>query len=182
MLRGARERASSVGTGQVEFIHGDIRTLRLGRTFDAAICMFAVLGYQTSDADVAAALDTVRTHLRPGGWFAFDVWYGPAVEATGPTTRVKVVAAGDGEIERHATAVLEPERQLCTVSYRLYRRAPGLQDDVVEETHRMRYFFPDELATSLTGAGLRLESLAAFPDASAPASEESWNVIATATR
>ena len=68
--------------------------------------MFAVLGYQTTDEDVAEALDTVRSHLAPGGPFVFDVWYGPAVEATGPTARVKVVATTDGELERQASAEL----------------------------------------------------------------------------
>jgi hypothetical protein len=45
----------------------------------------------------------------------------------------------------------------------------------------MRYFYSDELAMSLAVAGLRPQSLAAFPDASAPASEKTWNVIATAS-
>ena len=52
--------------------------------------MFAVLGYQHTNADVLDALATARAHLDVGGLFAFDVWYGPAVLSERPSERVKV--------------------------------------------------------------------------------------------
>jgi SAM-dependent methyltransferase len=45
---------------------GDMRTVRLGRTFDAVFVHDAVT-YMTTESDLAAALDTVAVHLRPGG-------------------------------------------------------------------------------------------------------------------
>lgn len=45
---------------------GDMRTLRLGRTFDAVLLHDAVM-YMTSEADLRAALETAFVHLRPGG-------------------------------------------------------------------------------------------------------------------
>jgi SAM-dependent methyltransferase len=45
---------------------GDMRTLRLGRTFDAVLLHDAVC-YLLTEADVRAALTTVFLHLRPGG-------------------------------------------------------------------------------------------------------------------
>jgi len=181
MLEAARRRADRAGITTVSFVHGDIRSLRLDRQFDAVICMFAVLGYQTTDDDVTLALDTVRHHLAPGGPFVFDVWYGPAVEATGPSTRVKVVATAAGELERQASAVLQRESHLCTVSYRLINRRPGMPEDVTEEKHRMRYFFRDELERFLGAAGLSKQDLTPFPDTTAPLSAASWNVLATAS-
>ena len=180
MLEAARRRAETARSGVVSFIRGDIRSIRLGRQFDAVICMFAVLGYQTADEDVAKALDTVRTHLAPGGPFIFDVWYGPAVEATGPSARVKVVATAEGELERQASAVLQRESHLCTVSYRLIRRRPEMPEVVTEETHRMRYFFRDDLERFLGAAGLSLQRLTPFPDMTTPLSSAAWNVLATA--
>ncbi|HEY5483850.1 MAG TPA: class I SAM-dependent methyltransferase [Propionibacteriaceae bacterium] len=180
MLDAARRRAEHAGSSTVSFVHGDIRALGLDRRFDAVICMFAVLGYQTTDEDVAKALDTVRLHLAPGGLFVFDVWYGPAVEATGPSARVKVVAVGDGELERQASAVLQADAHLCTVSYWLTRRRPGLPEVTTNETHRMRYFFRNELGQFLEAAGLRLVGLLPLPDTSAPLDSSSWNVLGTA--
>ena len=163
MLAAARTRASAAGVQGLELVLGDIRTLRLDRQFDAVICMFAVLGYQTTDADVAATLATVREHLRPGGRFAFDVWYGPAVEATGPSARVKVVPTPDGSIERSASAILEPDLHLCTVHYHLVQHRIGQPDVVVNESHRMRYFFEPELTELLKAEEIRILDIAPFP-------------------
>ncbi len=44
----------------------DMRTVRLGRTFDAVLIHDAVM-YMTTQADLRAALETAFTHLRPGG-------------------------------------------------------------------------------------------------------------------
>lgn len=47
---------------------GDMRTLRLGRTFDAVFAHDA-LCYIRTEADLAAVFETARLHLRPGGVF-----------------------------------------------------------------------------------------------------------------
>ena len=47
--------------------------------------MFAVIGYQTSNDELFAALQTVRRHLKPKGLFICDFWYGPAVLKQRPT-------------------------------------------------------------------------------------------------
>lgn len=50
----------------VETVRGDMRDVRLGRTFDAVLVHDAI-DYMTSEADVRAALATVAAHLAPGG-------------------------------------------------------------------------------------------------------------------
>jgi SAM-dependent methyltransferase len=179
MLRGARARAEASGI-EATFVEGDIRSVRLDRQFDAIICMFAVLGYQTSDDDVAAALTTVRTHLAPAGPFVFDVWYGPAVEAIGPSARTKRIDTDDGELERRASASIEPGH-ICTVSYRLIARRPGVPDATTDEVHRMRYFFKAELHQLLDACDLRLLDLTPFSDTGSSLSEASWNVLGSAS-
>ena len=49
-----------------EHLAGDMRTLRLGRTFDAVLVHDAVM-YLTTAADLRSAMDTAFVHLRPGG-------------------------------------------------------------------------------------------------------------------
>lgn len=51
---------------ECEHLAGDMRSLRLGRTFDAVLVHDAVM-YMTSTADLRAAMDTAAAHLRPGG-------------------------------------------------------------------------------------------------------------------
>ncbi|MCR9163050.1 MAG: class I SAM-dependent methyltransferase [Nannocystaceae bacterium] len=45
---------------------GDMRTLRLGRTFDCVLCHDAV-AYMLSESDLRSVLETAWAHLRPGG-------------------------------------------------------------------------------------------------------------------
>jgi hypothetical protein len=51
---------------ECEHIHGDMRTLRLGRDFDAVFVHDAVV-YMTTEADLKAAIDTAFIHCRRGG-------------------------------------------------------------------------------------------------------------------
>lgn len=55
---------------EAEHIVGDMRTLRLGRTFDAVMAHDAIT-YLTTEADLRAALETAFVHLRPGGAAVF---------------------------------------------------------------------------------------------------------------
>jgi trans-aconitate methyltransferase len=54
-----------------EHLVGDMRTLRLGRRFDAVLIHDAIC-YMTSEADLRSALTTAFEHLRPGGAAAFE--------------------------------------------------------------------------------------------------------------
>jgi len=51
---------------ECEHVQGDMRSLRLGRTFDAVLVHDAVM-YMTAEDDLRAAIVTAAIHLRPGG-------------------------------------------------------------------------------------------------------------------
>jgi hypothetical protein len=51
---------------ELEHLEGDMRTVRLGRTFDAVFVHDAV-AYLTTDEDLRAAFQTAFVHCRPGG-------------------------------------------------------------------------------------------------------------------
>jgi len=52
---------------------GDMRTLRLGREFDALLCIGTAFNYLTEPRDVRMAFRTFRTLLRPGGLLVLDL-------------------------------------------------------------------------------------------------------------
>lgn len=180
MLARAAAKLAAQSGAQVELVEGDVRTVELGARFDAALMMFAVLGYQTGNRDVAAALATVRRHLRPGGLFLFDVWYGPAVLAERPTDRFRVVPVADGRVLRHAVGQLDVRRNLCTVRFHLWRLRGERVVAETEEYHTMRYFFAQELEVFLGGADLELIRLGAFPEFDHDPDESTWNVLGVA--
>ncbi|RKH97025.1 class I SAM-dependent methyltransferase [Corallococcus sp. AB038B] len=53
-----------------EHVHGDMRTLRLGRTFDAVLVHDAIC-YMLTEEDLLAAARTAFEHTRPGGGAIF---------------------------------------------------------------------------------------------------------------
>lgn len=55
---------------ELQHVQGDMRTLRLGRTFDGVFVHDAV-AYMTTEADLRAAIETAAAHCRPGGAVIF---------------------------------------------------------------------------------------------------------------
>jgi SAM-dependent methyltransferase len=182
MLQQARLKAHSLPTEQITFLREDLRLFSLPRKFDAALMMFAVLGYSTTNEDVLAALNSVSRHLNPGGLFICDVWYGPAVLRQRPEEKEKTIRTGESVITRNASGTLDTFRHLCEVCYRL-RHLKGRQVlQETEEKHIMRYFFPQELAFFLQQASLEQIQISDVEDLSRPPTEETWNVLVAARK
>jgi ubiquinone/menaquinone biosynthesis C-methylase UbiE len=55
---------------ECDHVQGDMRTLRLGRQFDAVVVHDAI-AYMTTENDARAALETAYAHTRPGGAAVF---------------------------------------------------------------------------------------------------------------
>jgi SAM-dependent methyltransferase len=156
---------------------GDIRSVTLEGEFDAALMMFAVLGYQHENQDVLAALQTARRHVRPGALLIYDVWYGPAVLRQRPSERSRVIPTADGKILRMASGHLDVARHLCSVHYHLWQIAGERIVSETVETHVMRYFFPLELHLLLECAGFASLRLGAFPEFDRDPDETTWNIL-----
>jgi ubiquinone/menaquinone biosynthesis C-methylase UbiE len=70
MLKIAREKVKDA-----EFKLDNMQTFDLDEQFDAIICMFSSIGYNTSYEDLEATLRNFHRHLRPGGVMIFDTWF-----------------------------------------------------------------------------------------------------------
>ena len=178
MLAIARTKAATAGVAPT-FAMADVRTVQLGARFDAALMMFAVLGYQSDNADVLATLRAVRTHLAVGSLFIFDVWHGPAVVRLGPSPRVKVIEAGDDTLLRAADGTLDSARQTCLVKYQLWHLRGSQLVERSEEAHSMRYFFLQELKLFLSVAGFELVEARTLDSAATP-TDNDWNMVCVA--
>src|SRR5438046_8351293 len=64
-LRSSRRRAD-VG-------RADMRTLNLGRTFDAVLCLGTAFNYLVEPAEIRTAMRVFRKHLRPGRILILDL-------------------------------------------------------------------------------------------------------------
>jgi SAM-dependent methyltransferase len=140
------ENVSIATYGQLTFSRGDIREIRLHNRFDAVIALFHVISYQTTNEDVTAAFETARHHLKHGGVFIFDVWYGPAVLTERPSVRIKRMEDDQTGLIRLADPVLHPNENHVDVHYHVFVRNRATQDFAeLKETHTLRYFFKPEI-------------------------------------
>lgn len=176
MLAMASSRVSPPGGPGCNFVQGDIRTIRLDRTFDVVLSMFHVMSYQVTDADLLAACATASHHLKPGGIFIFDCWYGPGVLTDRPAVRVKRLEDEKVVITRIAEPVIHPNDNLVEVDYQVFVRdkTTGRVEEL-RETHRMRYLFRPEIESFLATSGLALEEAAEWMTGRAPGFD-TWGV------
>lgn len=178
---GMLEQARLSGPG-CRFLAGDIRELSLGQRFDAVISLFHVMSYQTSDADLGAALACASAHLAPGGLLLFDFWHGPAVLKTPPEVRVKQMADERVAVTRRADPVHHETRHVVDVHFTVdIREQCGARAETLRETHSMRYFFVPELKEFLAAAGLNVLEAGEWMTG-APASADAWSVYCLAEK
>ena len=131
---------------KLKFSQGDIREFRTDQQFDAIISLFHVISYQTTNEALQATLATVKAHLKPGGIFIFDCWYGPAVLSDRPTVRVKRLEDELIEITRIAEPAIHPNENLVDVNYQvLIKDKKSSIVEEIRESHQMRYLFKPEI-------------------------------------
>lgn len=74
MLGLARRRASALGLGNTEFLHGDAQVFKLpAGHFDVAVSRFGIMFFE----DPVAAFKNIFRALKPGGRLAFACWRTP---------------------------------------------------------------------------------------------------------
>jgi SAM-dependent methyltransferase len=176
MLKIARTKSLQNGL-KCKFIQSDLKEFSDNKKYDIVIMMFAVLGYQIGNEDVQQALITVKKHLKKGGIFICDVWYGPAVLLEKPGEKVRIIQSGETKIIRVSQGVLDILHHYVDVHFHLWKINT---DKIISETteeHRMRFFFPQELVFFLNQAGLALLRIGSFPDFERDPDETNWNVL-----
>lgn len=176
MLARAAARKSGLGpeiAARLSFGQADVRSVRTAELYDAVISLFHVMSYQITNADLQAAFATAAAHLRPGGLFLFDFWYGPAVLAQRPEVRVKRLEDERIKVTRIAEPVMHENECVVDVNYTVFIEEKGSGSvRQVRETHRMRYLSLPELALLWKGLYEERATLAWMGDA--PPSTESW--------
>jgi SAM-dependent methyltransferase len=149
---------------ECEHLPGDMRTVRLGRVFDAVFVHDAV-EYMTTEADLRAALGTVSIHLRPGG--VAQVAPDATTETFEPDESVEGEDEPPGPDGRSRsvrylmwTLPLEPGSTVSTVHFSLLLRE---RDGSVRAVHDVHHYGVFSRATWLrlfdeVGLDARIES------------------------
>lgn len=180
MLEAARRGAAECAG--LEYQAGDVRTARLGRSFDAVISLFHVMSYQRTNADLLAAFRTAHEHLQPGGLFLFDCWYGPGVLTERPERRIRQLEDECIAVTRLAEPLIHANDNCVDVTYRvtITDKGSGASHEL-QETHGMRYLFRPEVSLMLELSGFELLACEEWMTGAEPGFG-SWNVVFAARR
>jgi SAM-dependent methyltransferase len=141
---------------ECEHLLGDMRTLRLGRTFDVVFIHDAI-SYLTSEDDLRAAIETAAVHVRPGG--AVVLTPDATQEIFKPGTDTGGHDGDDGRSLRYLEWTHAPEPPDATryvVDYAILVREPGEPARVVHDRHTLGVFPEGTWHRLLAEAGLAL--------------------------
>jgi len=131
---------------------GDMRTVRLGRTFDAVFVHDAV-DYMTTEADLRHAIETAFVHCRPGGVAVF------VPDHTAETFEASSDHGGTDDAGGRGVRFLEwtwdpdPADTWILTEYAFLLRDARGSVQVVHETHRTGLFSREVWLRLLAGAG-----------------------------
>lgn len=166
------------GQSDITFEQGDIRYFKLDRRFDVITSLFHVMSYQTSNEDVVSSFKAVHNHLNKDGLFIFDFWYGPAVMMDPPSVRVKKMENESLKVIRVAEPLIDYDQCIVNVQFDVNIFDKQLsQQDSLQETHPMRYFFQNELHYFAGQCGFEILNFYSWLSLKEP-SKDKWYAIA----
>ena len=156
MVRHAKERSPPDAVGKSEFEVGDVCSYRSNRVFEAAVSLFHVVSYQTTNEALVAIFTTAAHHLRRGGLFLFDCWYGPTVLTQRPSARLKRIDAEALTLMRFADPTIDIRNNLVTVDYTMVILPAGGVSLSLRQRHVLRYLFEPEVGDLLERTGFEI--------------------------
>ena len=97
----------------------DITNFDISRKFDAAVSLFHVVSYLTTNDSLISCFNSTNRHLNFGGIFIFDVWYSPAVYFQKLETRIKRMEDDTLKITRLAEPEIHYNENVVDVIYEI---------------------------------------------------------------
>ena len=124
---------------ECEHLEGDMRTLRLDRTFDVVFIHDAI-SYLTTEEDLRAAIEAAFVHVRPGGVVILTP--DATTEIFKPDTDHGGHDGDDGRSLRYLewTHAPEPGGSTYVTDYAIVARGPGDELRIVHDRHTLGLF------------------------------------------
>lgn len=141
----------------LKFYLFDCSNFKLHRKFDIAVSLFHVMNYLTDNESLFSCFKNIYRHLKRGGLFIFDFWYGPAVLTEWPVVRVKELEDENIAIKRVTLPKMNIINNIVDINFNLTinDKKTG-EKKKVKENHRLRYFFLPELEFMLKNSGFKV--------------------------
>jgi SAM-dependent methyltransferase len=140
--------------GPVPLHVGDMRTLDLGRRYDAVTCLFSAVGHLTSVDDLDDAVAAMAAHLEPGGVLVVEPWLEPQVWMEG---RLHLLTVDEPDLK--IARITMPGRTGATTSTLDFHYLVGTPAGMESHSEHMELelFTTAEQLRALERAGLEAE-------------------------
>lgn len=126
----------------------DLRDFDLGKSYDAVLCLFGVIGYMKNQKEMTRALKAMHRHLVPGGVLLLEPWLSPETVEDGHLNS-DFAERGDMEVSRMNFTRVEGNKSILSIHY-LIGDDQGVRH--VEETRTQTLFTDAEYRDALRDA------------------------------
>lgn len=139
--------------GNIDFRVGDMRNVRLGRSFDAIVCFGSALLYALTNEDISNVLATFAAHAHGGTILILDMRNAAAFFGDGFKIRIEGNVQSSLLTARYvAEHSLDRRRQLL-----IRRRTWQMPDATTTEDYcEYRMLFPQEIEHRLSNSGFKV--------------------------
>ncbi len=149
---------------ECEHVCGDMRTVRLGRLFDAVLVHDAI-DYVTDLAELKLVIQTAYAHCRPGGLAVFTPDHTAETFRAGAAGGGGSGAGGRQASFQERTSDPDPADDWIVAEYEFTLRDRDGCERVVREAHRLGSFRRDSWLQLLAAAGFAVRERAMSPTA-----------------
>ena len=136
---------------------GDMRSVRLGRNFDAILCMGSAFLYALTDEDVERTIETFAAHAHGKTLLILDINNAASFLASGNFKEKIETRIETPEFSASAVAEMSLDRRNQLLTRKRVWTIPGKPP--VEDYCRYRLYFPKELEKLFRGKGFDLAGM-----------------------
>lgn len=137
-----------------DVVEADMRSLSLGRRFDAVVCLFSSIGYMSSIAELGVAVGTMASHLNPGGVLIVDGWIRPDEWIDPGVIHTEVAEAEGIKVARVGRSFRDGDHTQLEMHH-LVASLEGIDHFV--DNHVLTLFSDSDYRAAFQAAGLRVE-------------------------
>jgi SAM-dependent methyltransferase len=146
MLEVARGRVPGVALHQA-----DMRTIDLGKTFEAVICLFSSIGYITDPTEMRSTVARLAAHVAPGGVLVLDGWVRPDEWREGNRPEPEIARDSETTVVRLASSWRKGSITEMDMHH-LVQTADGVEYFI--EHHRLALTATEDYVAAVESAGL----------------------------
>jgi SAM-dependent methyltransferase len=166
---------------QAEFYVADANRFVLKKKFDVAVSLFHVMSYLTTNDMVISSLKNIHRHLKAGGLFIFDFWYGPTVLIQKPALRIRSFHEKGVFIKRSGVPKVNFNDNTVDINYKFMIKNNNAKN-IFNERHLMRYFFLPELQLMMDKVGFKTVKAFRWLSLKEAPSENHWSGVIVARK